>query len=480
MKRPSLIPRYLSIFIAITLICYVLYVNFPAFNSQFSFSIGDGSSRISDLLPNYRVQNGGLKNGLPAEQNSDLIYFNSPPPRSFNRANLKIAFRNDNKNQLIEAGFQDSIAWHYAIKILNAPMLDNLKWNKIGSNTTLYQKTSNYKSLSEFYNKPPINKVIGTFDYSNNSFLQPDTKLPNYTPSNTNTSIDVPLRGKTVMYAYLNHEPFNMTFTKKDLNWYADPDDVKISVYKQKSLVYETLIGDDGNTSGDHKQGQEKSVNIKNPGPGLPEGGVYKIEVDSPNDVLITNITTNLHKIAFEGPLYVAGNHEVYSNVVKSTQPTTLSTNAQRINFKTDHDQSKITTVDKQVINIKKPKEVYTANNNTPLSNVGIPRSDMIVNGSGYFAFTPDQFFTPIPFKVLPINSPEDIEQADYILTNYKTPKREGDWLVAEREFDLNNAMIHKGRLSWIINSPGLNENNGKVKYKQVEMTLSKKGWLKN
>jgi hypothetical protein len=64
----------------------------------------------------------------------------------------------------------------------------------------------------------------------------------------------------------------------------------------------------------------------------------------------------------------------------------------------------------------------------------------MIVNGSGYFAFNADQFFAPIPYKILPINSAEDIAQADYILTDYKTPKHEGDWLVAEREFDLHDA----------------------------------------
>jgi hypothetical protein len=80
---------------------------------------------------------------------------------------------------------------------------------------------------------------------------------------------------------------------------------------------------------------------------------------------------------------------------------------------------------------------------------------------------------------IFSINSAEDIARADYLLTDYKTPKHEGDWLVAEREFDLHDAAIQNGQLSWLLNAPGLKENNRTVEYKNIVMTLSKKGWFK-
>jgi hypothetical protein len=141
------------------------------------------------------------------------------------------------------------------------------------------------------------------------------------------------------MYVYLNHEPFNMSFTKQDLNWYSDPDAAKISVYKGKDKVFDATIDDDGNSTSNQKPGFKQTVNIKNPGPGLPESGVYKIVIDAPDDSIITNITTNLHKIVFEGPLYVADNRAVYGGIPK-TNPTKLVTNAQSISFRSDHNQS--------------------------------------------------------------------------------------------------------------------------------------------
>jgi hypothetical protein len=281
------------------------------------------------------------------------------------------------------------------------------------------------------------------------------------------------------MYAYLKNEPFNMSFTKRDLNWYSDPDVVKISVYKAQDKVFEASIDDDGNDTNNHKLGPEQTIDIKNPGPGLPESGVYRIVIDAPIDSVTTNITTNLNKIVFEGPLYVVDNHDVYGNIITKTQPTKLITNAQNLNFRSDHKQSTSVLVDKQLVNIATPNQIFTATNNSPNALLTIPNSDMIVNGSGYFAFTTDQYFAPTSFKILPINNKDDIAQTDYVLTNYKEPDHNGYWLVSERQFNLDNVYIQKGQLGWVINAPGLKESNSTIEYKQIKMVLNKKGWFK-
>jgi hypothetical protein len=465
--------RYIAIIISVCIVIFIILSNTAPFNITRTYF--SDNKHILLLGPKDRVKI--IDNII--RQKADLVYFNSPMSFNFDHSKIKIVFKNTSPEQQILLGYKDQETWHYNLKLIDNILLDNLNWNKVGNGPYLYQKKPTYNSVGEFLNKIPENKIIGVVDYKKSDSLQPKIKLPNYQPANTTTSINTPLRGKTTLYAFLNHEPFNMSFTKQDLNWYTDPDVTKISVFKGKDKVFDATVDDDGNTTGNHKIGNEETVEIKNPGPGLPESGVYKIVIDASDDSLITNISTTLHKISFEGPLYVADNHEVYGNITPDTKPTNLITNAQSLSFRSDHNHSTIAKINQQTVNVNKANQTFTATSNTPSSTIAIPNSDMIVNGSGYFAFNADQFFVPIPYKILPINSAEDIAQADYILTDYKTPRHEGDWLVAEREFDLQDAAIQKGQLSWLLSAPGLKENNHIVEYKQIDVTLTKKGWFK-
>jgi hypothetical protein len=473
MGKTAIISRILSALIALLLITYIVFANTTPINIKRNFT--SNGKDISVPYPGTRIE----KIGATTKQINEPIYFTNKMPFKFDHSKIKISYKNQNPDQMIFIGYKNQDPWHYNTQVLDYPPLDNLKLPKIGRGPYLYQKNADFKSIDDFFNNSPKNKVVGIFDYSDVDALQSNLDIPSYRPSKNNTSINVPMRGKTVMYAYLNNESFNMSFTKQDLNWYADPDVATISVYKGSDKVYDATIDDDGNATSNHDSGQPESVIIKNPGPGLPEAGVYKIVIDAPDDSVITNVTTNLHKLAFEGPLYVADNHEVYGDIVAKTKPSMLTTNAQSLSFRSDHGKSKTAVVDKQVVNISKANQVYTAQSTSPTTSVNIPNSDMIVNGSGYFAFSPDQFFAPTPFKILPINSASDVAQADFILTDYKAPKHVGEWLVAEREFDLRDAVMQNDQLSWIIKAPGLKENKRTVEYKDIEMTLTKKGWFR-
>jgi hypothetical protein len=473
MYKIDKLSRIIATMCTICLGFYIVILNTVPISISKRYKPGD--TNLSKLLPTSRYVN----DGESIKAINSPLYFTSNMPFKFDESSVKVKIKNDNKDQQILLGYQDQESWHYNTKIIDYPLLNSLNWPKIGKGPYLYQKNAVYKNMDDFLKNPPKNKVVGISDYSGEELQKSNTTLPNYQPSNTNTSINVPLRGKTTMYVYLNHESFNMSFTKQDLNWYSDPDAAKISVYKNKDKVFDATIDDDGNDTGNQKPGFKQTVNIKNPGPGLPESGVYKIVIDLTGDSVITNIITNLHKIAFEGPLYTADNHEVYNNITPNTKPTNLITNAQSLSFRSDHNHSTIAKVNQQTVNINKANQTFTATSNTPSSTISIPNSDMIVNGSGYFAFNADQFFVPIPYKILPINSAEDVAQADYILTDYKTPRHEGEWLVAEHEFDLHDAAIQKGQLSWLLSAPGLKENNRTVEYKQIDMILTKKGWFK-
>jgi hypothetical protein len=474
MKKFTKTIRILAIAVSIVIVFYIFFVNTVPFSISKTYTSNGKDSLV--LLPKDRIEN---SNGI-SQQKNDLVYFNSKMPFKFDHAKVRVVFKNPSLIQKVQLGYKDKLEWHYNTQTMDEPLIDNIKWPKIGTGPYLYQKSLTYNSFSDFAKKPPNNMVVGTYDYNSTNFLQTSLDLPSYQPAHVNTSIDVALRGKTTMYVYLKNEPFNMSFTKKDLNWYADPDVAKISVYKSKDKVFDATIDDDGNSKNNQKAGEAQTINIKNPGPGLPENGVYKVIIDTPIDSLITNITTNLNKIVFEGPLYVADNHEVYPDAITKTKPTKIFTNAQKINLKSDHEKSNVAFIDDQSIGLPNTKQIYAFTSIKPTSTITLPKSDITINGSGYFSFSKDQFFAPSPYKILPINSADDINQSDYVITNYKGVKKQGDqWSVAEREFDISDAFIQDKQLSWVLAAPGLSANNNSVEYKLIEITLYKKGWLK-
>ncbi len=474
-KRFSKIFAWLA---AGTILAYVIVANSTPVSLKRTIS-SEELAQISKLSPANRVDYIPEDGRTVAKVNDDLVYFTSKMSFSYDNSIATMKFKNPN-NEQISVGYKDQNTWHYNSQIIDAPLINGLNWQKIGGGPYLYQKYATYKTINDFIKNPPGNKTIGVFNYDNSDILSPNVALPTYQPANKNTIISTPMRGQSVIYVYLQNEPFKMSFTKQDLNWYADPDVMKISVFKQQDKVFDASIDDDGNDSNDHQAGDPQSVDIQNPGPGLPENGVYKIVVESSGDSVLTNITTNLHKIVFEGPVYPATNHDVYPGIVQKTQANSLVTNSNGVNVQTYHQALQTVQVGTQNIAITKQNQVY---NSTPLSalltNIVLPKSDVIVNGAGYFAFSPDQFFIPSPYKVLQVNNAEDLAKVDYVITNYTPPRKEGDWLEAEPKFDLHDAIINKGKLSWMINIPGLKENNQTVDIKEIDMTLNKKGWIK-
>lgn len=69
----------------------------------------------------------------------------------------------------------------------------------------------------------------------------------------------------------------------------------------------------------------------------------------------------------------------------------------------------------------------------------------------------------------------EDLALLDYVVAEYKPPQLTGEWKIAEHEFDLTDAKPDQGTLSWVINAPGLKENDRSILIKDIEIKLHKK-----
>lgn len=472
--------QFLGIILLTTIVAFTLLINLSPYGAVEFYSLKQNSNNVSKLGPKERVLvvNDGKNENYKIIDG--LVYFTTTLPFNFDSATIKIFYKNLNPEQTLSIGFQDQENWHYSYKPYEIPYLNSINWIKNGYSPVLYQRERKYFSVDEFYSNPPINGVIGTFEYTPTISNPSNTKLNSYIPQEKDTFINTALRGRHIMYAYLQREKFRMSFQKQDLNWYENSDEMNIKIYKNDEVVYEVQAKDDGIVDSSKKILPPQQIILENPSKELPEDGIYKIVFDANEDTVIKNIKTNLHKIVFANSIFPVANKEVYSGIVATTSATKVYTNALTISAATSHNPGKQNIlVGDQVLGVN---TLHTSTYLAPKDNIAevvIPQNDVVLTGFlGYFAFEKDQFFLPTKYHILPITKAEDVELVDYILTDYLPSRTEGEWQVNEQTFDLRTAYIKDGKLSWIIKAPKLKERGGEIIIKDIQITFHKRGWL--
>ncbi len=489
--------------VGLLLLLYIFILNLNPFGNKLLISTENELNPLR-LGPPDRIKEIKDNEQSNFQLLTDFVYFTLNIRDNFEEAKVTVTFKNNNPNRQVFIGYQNEESWSYFTRMIDAPDLNELNWAYVSENPRLYQKKYKFDSYYNFLINPPKDSIIGHVDFDPD--LLGSKTIPNYIPKSTNTKINVPLRGDVIFYVYVKDEPFKLDISKKDLNMYADPDIVDIKIYKDKDVVYSANIEDDGITDSTRRNVNEQSIFIQNPGPELPENGMYKVVIKAPIDTVITKIETNLNKIIFQSPLFFVSNAEVYPGIMRETQENRVFVDGESISALTYHKEAfqKITVGDK-ILNLDQVnKEVSLSEippetqasisaslsqinessssstmQNPQLDNlleIVIPKSDVVLKTQlGYFAFSRDQFFNPSYLNLFPVSKNEDLAKVDYLITNYVKPISQGDWKVAEINFNLNDAYIDNGRLSWIIKVPGLKEGGETVIVKNVNIELLNK-----
>lgn len=482
------IVRYLVHSFALAVLFYIVYSNIFPFGSRVVYSIFSSNNSIT-FEPKDRIYQEYHMNVVTYKQKDNLVYFILHMPFKADKAKVTLSYKQSSSDQLVYLGFRDRTDWHYKATVLDNPLLNKLDWNFVWGNYLLFQRDTKFISADEFLSNPPQNTLIGSFNLDTETLGTNNVKLADYGPKSTITQINTTLRGKHIMYVYLENEPFQISLQKQDLNWYEGEDITTINIYKEGELVYSATAGDDGITDPSRRTVKPQEIFIENPGPELPESGVYKIIIDAPGDTVVSNIRTNLHKIVFESPIFPVENSSIYPNISIRSRGTTVYTNANEIKAVTYHTRAlqtisidDIERAEENLLILNELNKETTmsisgemASETDKLRRITIPQSDVILSAvPGYFAFDNEHFFLPTPYQFLPIRSQEDIEKVDYILADYRIPRKEGEWSVAEIEFDLSTAVVKDGKLSWLIRAPGLKENNREIIIRDIEVELIK------
>ncbi len=465
--------------LAVGVIGWVGYRYF-AFNGEFAYSYYFNSTPglISEFTPAGRA--------LAREQNtengdyyqriiSDPVYFSIDLPSAYPEADVTIEYQNPSQN-IVQLGLElddDDTTWNYDFQPLENKFIDDSSWPALENDKyVLLQREPIYKSVDEFLNTPPTNSQVGTF-LASLDFPFIDT---NYQSSPAGTTITAPLRGRHELYTYIKDEPLDMRFTYEDINYGVGLDNLKINVFHAGTNVFSQEWADDGEIGITGVSSGIKTADVHLPD--LQEG-VYRIVLETNDDVMFTQIDSKQDKLVFKGRLHLAGSPEYLKTISGlNTEPTTLISDADFLTIMAKH-QYGLGVIDfyNTPVEIRRENVPYEWRNpiNGYKYSFMVPTNDVEIITTGIFAFTEAAWFDPL-FGFAPLSQYSQESNLDYIISGkYTYPERIRGWTTATATFDLTKAYREDPtKLDFILSADGLDEVPQGMKIRAIHIIARK------
>jgi len=345
----------------------------------------------------------------------------------------------------------------------------------IDENIHLKSDKITYDSVDAFFDNFPAPENVLEYNYNLSNFLE----MPGYQPSDKMTEINKSMRGSQEILTYLGEgEDLNFIFTIQDANRHPGEDIMTIKVYNsQNELIEEVSAPDDGVTeaNGEILAARRHQLVIED----MPFG-TYRLEIDIPlDDTFIKKIQTYQHLLVFNKHVYLTDNVE-YAGIVdeNNISPTTLYTNSNYVSARTAHENGlqvlRVGNYNLRIDDLHVMNEIDTEEGIVPVIT---PKNDIFIEGNGYFAFSKEQLFDPYFSLIKSINEIEKVNDYDYIITDYPRPATEGEWQVAQASISSPYLYLNSDQQNvyhFIIDFPGLPENDRQIFIKDIEIRLEK------
>lgn len=331
-----------------------------------------------------------------------------------------------------------------------------------------------FASVEDFLHQAPPRDQIAQYNYD----LSPYFDLPGYTPSNTALELKKSIRGKHELYTYIaDDEALDFSFVVQDINRHAGEDPIIFTVVgPDNTIVKKVVEPDDGNAAGNGVVKLERTVHL------LVEGqrhGVYKITLDTNDDVFFKRIITFQHLLMFHGSVYMTDNVE-YSSVVGDGpfSPTRLYTTSTAIGAYSSHQQNLQTLrIGSKDMELTIPNEFTEIDGLSGTTVVYSSKNDVYVRGDGFFAFDPDQMFDTNISHVISVKNVKDIDEYNYIIATYPQPSQSDGWLTASAQVEVPQLYFDKGKdtvIHFMVNLPNMHETGKTLKVKSVKVVFEK------
>ena len=474
MKRPTHVRvlRFLAVLIPVVIILYLISANFivaQEFNSFYDIG-SDGENVLTPVERVSEIVNDGDLNYR--ELTGHLVYFDVPIARGAETIYIQVRIKDNLPEKgKITLGARDQEEWHYLYKSLYNPLIDVGGYD---ANGTVYRLNEDLPLVDE----EGLAGMEG-ITIASNDFVSEASVVEDYEA--VETEIELSLRGAHTFYLYAS-DYLDIEVEKRDINWYEGSDELIMVLYDLEGNVVElSQIMDDGIVDDSKEMGHVQRGELV--AVGLNEG-VYKLEIKD-FDGLITKITANTNKIVAEKVFLAdssiygveAKQSKLYFDYEKDVTIKLITyheAGLQRILFVRDGEVSPFNfNIEDEPVFKKLEAGDYAAT---------FSKNDIVVESPEYFAFTEGGYFRPFKQKVVPVNSPEWVmDSVDYLITDYAAPKREGDWIIVETEFDIVEDELwvnDQGVLSLVFNVPHLAEegSNYTIPVDWIDVTVYKPG----
>jgi hypothetical protein len=407
--------------------------------------VGEHSPFIDELGPSQRVSN-----IVDGEQSiiADPAFFFVHPHRDFEAVQLEIWFQNEDL-PIVEIGALSGLDPDaYTLLPLHNLLIDESDWSRIEQDgLLLLQREKTYGSIADFFADPPSRDKVATY----RTGYDVPYRISGYGPTDRWQTIAVSLRGHHEFKTYIKDENLQFNFEYMDMNRDEGEDVVRITVFNEQGQpVAEARAGDDGDSSDDARPSGLESLELT--AGGLAEG-VYKVVMSTTRDVFFRTIKTPQQKIVFLNTVFI-GDEVGFSEPPRGAK---IWTTTKWMRGQTRHAEGIQTlTGSSASVEIDGPYEWYPLElTGTGVESVEIPFGDIEIVTEGKIAFSASQFFDPDPAPLSAYATFDQME-VDYVLAKYVSPRQEGDWLVADVGFLVDQIVSDEGTWKFSFSTPGI------------------------
>lgn len=411
---------------------------------------------VSWLKPESRVSEIKEEDGeFYQTMTGEPAFFELKLPLSFFKTAEVVLDYNNPSQEVVELGLEMGVGDYY-LKPLENKVLDNLDWRKIcEQDICLWQKNWQYENIDSFLDKfPPLDKV-GAYHYN----IDEPYRLEDYAPQDEYRELNYSLRGPHTFYTYFKDEAADFIFTLEDMNRSRGEDEVKVNLYDQKNnLLFSDKMIDDGNPEGNEVVAIPRRLNFQTPE--LPQG-VYRVEINTTDDVFIRQIKTKQQYIIFVNKVYLG---DTVNSAFSPDKDVKLITNSKQIKAVAPHSEGfQAIKIGEAELVLSEAYKQYSYINNDGEVSVYIPKGDALLRSDDLWSFDKNNFFDP---RIKRVISARDLSGLDFIIARYR-PNEE-----RRVEFNLYNARRDKGKIKFIISAPGLDVLGNDIDVKEIRLKI--------
>jgi hypothetical protein len=460
------IPKWLVVMVCFVpwligaaVLVWIMTLRFPMSGIFVAESNMTGQSAfVYPFLPGERTTSPGKQEDGWSGQRiiNDPVYMNVRTPGPYDTVDVEIEFRTL-RQSLLEFGLvKDAEGKQLDLYPMYSEMLEGKDWKQVSIG----------RRVQGYVTKGTPDSRLGNKDTRGLAIWGATTTSPLITGGflETPKSASVNLRGSHDFWVAPADGQIKFRLDVQDVNRNRSGGLLALQVFKNDELVWQDTTASSGDRDKGYGAVIPVNVNLKNLNP-----GVYRIKVTADDDVFIRRVVTQNSRWVV-GPRLVVG--DIVGFETTSTNSLKVWTTARHIVAETFHKEGlQDVQFGPTVGSVKRTHTSFRIDRNDAMADpvtLDAPRGDIRFVADGYFAFSPEAFFEPLPRRLAPETNGK-AEGLQAVLTSYSRVEDLGDgWKRARLSFPVTKEL---DTLRFVLSAPGIASRAGSVDIRHITLT---------